>query len=305
MLDLFINVVLPVFLVAGMGYALARTLHPPISALNQTVLYVLMPAFIFTSLLPVDFTSEEPLRIGAFALLLAIAMLVVTLAIIVALRLDRVTGSALMLTSAFPNLGNYGLPVVLLAFGQPGLAAGTLLLGVQQLYGVALSAFIASSGTTSMARAARDVARQPIVAAVVLALVVNLAHLTLPKFVLAALGLPAQAAIPLMLLVLGMNIASTKGIEDPRLVSIAAWTRLVFGPAVGWALTIALGVTGVARDVMIVGAAMPTAVFTILTATQYNARPRLVSDAVVASTIASIVTVTAVLAIVTGRFSLP
>jgi len=69
-------------------------------------------------------------------------------------------------------------------------------------------------------------------------------------------------------------------------------------------LTIALGMSGVARDVMIIGAAMPTAVFTILTATQFNARPRFVSDVVVVSTLASIVTVTAVLAVLSGRLSL-
>jgi predicted permease len=69
-------------------------------------------------------------------------------------------------------------------------------------------------------------------------------------------------------------------------------------------LAIALGIEGVARDVMIVGAAMPTAVFTILTATQFKTRPRFVSDVVVVGTLASIVTVTVVLALLSGRFGL-
>jgi predicted permease len=87
-------------------------------------------------------------------------------------------------------------------------------------------------------------------------------------------------------------------------VSIAVVTRLVIGTLVGWGLVLALGIEGVARDVMIVGAAMPTAVFTILTATQYNARPRFVGDVVVVSTLVSIVTVTVVLAVLSGTFSL-
>jgi predicted permease len=304
-LALFVDVVLPVFLVAGMGYLLERRLHPPITALNQTVLFVLMPAFLFTSLQAVDLESGEPVRIMAFAFLLALAMLAVAFAITRLLRLDRVTGSAFMLTAAFPNLGNYGLPVALLAFGQPGLAAGTLLLTVQSLYGLALSVLIASSGSASLAQSVRELARQPVVLVVIAALIVNIAHLELPGFLLAAIALPAQAAIPLMLLVLGMNIAGTGGIQDRRLVAIAVVTRLVFGPIVGWLIVTALGVEGVARGVLIVGSAMPTAVFTILTATQFSARPRLVSDAVVVSTLVSIVTVTAVLAIVTGRFSFP
>src|SRR3954465_5396151 len=157
-----------------MGYALERRVHPPIFALNQTALYVLMPSLIFTSLLKVDFTQEEPLRITAFAFLLALVLLAIAFpilpplvvlpigfALLRPLRLDRVPGSAFMLTAAFPNLGNYGLPVVLLAFGEPGLAAGTLVLAVQSLYSLTLAVFIASSSNLSIGRAAREVARQP------------------------------------------------------------------------------------------------------------------------------------------------
>jgi predicted permease len=302
-LSLFINVVLPVFIVAGIGFLFERYFHPPIAPLNQVALYVLMPSLLFLSLLPVDFQSEEPLRVTAFAFLLAIVMIAVAFVLIRVARLDRVTGSALMLTAAFPNLGNYGLPVVLLAFGQEGLAVGTLLLAVQSLYGIALSVFIASSGTTSMRRALAEVARQPILYAVVAALLLNFAHVPLPAFLNAAISLPAQAAIPVMLLVLGMNFASTSRIEAPALVALAVFTRLVIGALVGWLLVEALGIGGVARGVLIVGAAMPAAVFTILTATQFGARPRFVSDVVVASTVASIVTITAVLALLTGELT--
>ncbi len=304
MLSIFVNVVLPVFIVAGFGFLLERRLHLPILPVNQVVLYVLMPCFIFTALLPIDFTSEEPLRIGAFAVLLTVAMLAVGLAVARLLRLDRVTTSALLLTAAFPNLGNYGLSVVLLAYGAAGVAFGTILLAVQTLFGLTLAIFIASSSSASLRASLGQLARQPTLYAVVAALVFNLGHVALPAFLAAALALPAQAAIPVMLLVLGMQFAGTRRIEAPRLVSLAVATRLVAGTAVGVGLVLALGMSGLARDVMIVGAAMPTAVFTTLTATQYDARPRFVSDVVVAGTIASIVTVTVVLALLSGRVSL-
>jgi predicted permease len=304
MLSLFVNVVLPVFIVAGLGYVVEKRLHPPIAPFNQVVLYVLMPTFVFTSLLAVDFRSEEPIKITLFTVLLAIAMLAVALAIARAARLDRTTSSAFMLTAAFPNLGNYGLSVVLLAYGREGVAIGAILLAVQSLYGITLAIFIASSGHASLLRSLREVFRQPMIYAVLAGLAFNLTGVPVPGFVSAALALPSQAAIPLMLLVLGMHFAGTTGIEQPRLVSVAVVNRLVIGTLVGWALTTALGMSGVARDVMIIGAAMPTAVFTILTATQFNARPRFVSDVVVVSTLASIVTVTAVLAVLSGRLSL-
>ena len=304
MLNIFVNVVLPVFLVAGLGFVFEKRFRPPIAPFNQLSLFILMPALIFQALLPVDFRSEEPLRVTAFAFLLAVAMLLVAFVIARIARLDRVTSSAFMLTAAFPNLGNYGLPVVVLAFGQSGLAIGTLLLAVQSVYGLSLAVVIASSGNSTLAGSFREMLRQPIIYAVAAALVLNLTGVTPPTFVLSALALPAQASIPVMLLVLGMNLAGTSRIERPTLVGIAVVTRLVIGAVVGWLLVEALGIGGVARGVLIVGSAMPTAVFTILTATQFNARPRFVSDVVVAGTLLSIVTVTAVLAILSGKFSL-
>jgi predicted permease len=209
-----------------------------------------------------------------------------------------------MLTAAFSNVGNYGLSVLLLAYGEEGVRFGTILLAMQMLFGLTLAVFIASSGHSSIARSMGQVAQQPALYAVLAAIVLGFADMTLPAFIESAIALPAQAAIPVMLLVLGMQISGTDRIEEPRLVSIAVAARLLIGTAVGVALALLLGIGGVARDVMIVGAAMPTAVFTILTATQYAARPRFVSDVVVVSTVASIVTVTVVLAMLSGRVSL-
>lgn len=305
MLNIFINVVLPVFLVAGLGFAFEKRLRPPIAPFNQLSLFILMPSLVFLSLLQVDFRSEEPLRVAAFAVILAVVMLAVAFVIGRLARLDRPTSSALMLTAAFPNLGNYGLPVVVLAFGQAGLAIGTLVLAVQSVYSLTLAVIIASSGHGSIRSSLGQVVRQPVIYAVAAALVLNLAHVTLPSFVTSALTLPAQASIPVMLLVLGMNFAGTSRIEQPALVGIAVFTRLIIGAVVGWLIVEALGVGGVARGVLLVGSAMPTGVFTILTATQFNARPRFVADVVVAGTLVSIITVTAVVAIATGRFEFP
>lgn len=305
MLGIFTNVVLPVFLVAGLGFALERRLRIPIVPLNQLVLYVLMPCFIFVSLVPFELLREEPLRIGAYAVLLTAAMLAVGAVVARMLRLDRPTTSALLLTAAFPNLGNYGLSVVLLAYGQEGVRFGTILLAVQMVFGLTLAVFIASNSSASLRASLGQVARQPALYAVAAAFAFGILAIPVPGPVMSALALPAQAAIPVMLLVLGMQISGTAGIQDARLVSVAVFTRLVVGALVGVLIAAALGIAGVARDVMIVGAAMPTAVFTTLTATQYGARPRFVSDVVVAGTVVSIVTVTAVLAVLSGTVTFP
>ena len=305
MLTVFVNVVLPVFLVAGMGFVVQRTLRPSIVALNQTALYIMFPCLLFTSLIKVDLHSETPLRILAFTVLLAASSILLVAVVARVSGLDRVTTSALMLTVAFPNLGNYGLPVVLLAFGQEGLTLALVVIALQSLYGTTLAIVIASSGNdASFLGAIRQVLRLPTIYALIAALIVNLGQLPVPAFIMSALAIPAQAAIPLMVIVLGMQLAGTRGIEAPRLVGAATLARLVLGPAIGVGLALLLGLEGLTRDVLIVGAAMPTAVFTIIIATQFNSRPRLVTDAVIATTVASVVTVTVVLALITGKVSL-
>jgi malate permease and related proteins len=303
-LGIFVNVVLPVFIVAGFGFAMERRYRIPVVPINQIVLYLLMPCFIFNSLLAFDLRSEEPLRVGAFIVLLTLVMLAVAAAVALAMRLDRRTASALMLTAAFPNLGNYGLSVVLLAFGQEGVRYGTILLAFQMLFSLTLAVFIASSGHASLRDSLVQVVRQPVLYAVAAALFFGLSGTPVPAFANAAIGLAGQAAIPMMLLALGMQISGTGRIEEPRLTAVAVILRLVLGAVLGALLADALGLIGVARSVMIVGAAMPTAVFTTLTATRYGTRPRFVTDVVVWSTLASIVTVTAVLALLSGRIGL-
>lgn len=305
MLSIFVNVVLPVFIVAGFGFAIERRYRVPVVPINQIVLYLLMPCFIFVSLLSFPLRSEEPLRIGAFVVLLTLVMIAIAAVVAVAMRLDRKTTSALMLTAAFPNLGNYGLSVVLLAYGAEGVRFGTILFAVQMIFALTLAVFIASSGHASLRDSLVQVARQPVLYAVAAALFFGLTETPVPTFAHAALSLAGQAAIPMMLLVLGMQISDTGRIEEPRLTVVAIVTRLVIGTVAGVLLADALGLTGIARSVMIVGAAMPTAVFTTLTATRYGARPRFVSDVVVTGTLASIVTVTAVLAALSGQVTFP
>jgi hypothetical protein len=300
MIDIFANVVLPVFIVAGLGYAAERKLHIPIAPISQTALYVLVPSLIFTSLLQVDFRGGLPLQIAAFGFLSTMVLLALALAVSRLLRMDRPTTSAMMLTTAFPNSANYALPVILFAYGQAGVTIGLLLVSVQSVYATTLALLVASSGKASIGGAIATVFRLPLIYAVIAALVLNLTQVPVPHPLTAALAVPGQAAIPLLLTVLGMQLGTTTKMEEPSRIVVAVVLRLFVGVLVGAALTGILGITGLARQVLIVGSAMPSAVFTIVMASEFDARPRFVTDVVIVSTLVSIATVTVVLTLLSG-----
>jgi len=73
--------------------------------------------------------------------------------------------------------------------------------------------------------------------------------------------------------------------------------RAVVGPAVAWFAATALGMEGVERGTLVVLAAMPTAVVATIIATEFAARPAFVTRAVVSSTLASMLTLTVLIAL--------
>jgi predicted permease len=66
---------------------------------------------------------------------------------------------------------------------------------------------------------------------------------------------------------------------------------------VAFLVTSVVGLDGVAQQTVIIVAAMPTAVFTTILATEFDAEPKFVTSAVVLSTLASIGTLTVLITV--------
>ena len=75
--------------------------------------------------------------------------------------------------------------------------------------------------------------------------------------------------------------------DRPAAVGLAVGLSLLVAPVVGVALTMLLGLSGVARQVAIVGASMPAAVITTVLALEFDLDPSFATSAVFLSTILS------------------
>ena len=109
----------------------------------------------------------------------------------------------------------------------------------------------------------------------------------------------SQAAIPVFMLVLGMQLGTADADPLPRRLYLplflAGLTRLVLSPLLAWGLTLLLGLSGIAAQASILEAAMPSAVITVILATEFDTQPRLVSRVVLWTTLFSMVTLTLLL----------
>jgi predicted permease len=289
LLSVLINIVLPIFIIIGAGFIVARTL-------SRVSLYILAPALAFSKLAETSLTRIDFVRIVAFTILGTLIVLFLSWTIARLLRLDRSRESAFMLSCSFVNHGNYGLPLVLFAFGQEGLERALIYFITGAFLANTLAVFIASRGKAKVTASLLNIFKIPMIYAIVAAFTVKAANFALPEIIIKPVNMAANAAIPVMLLLLGVQLASASLGGHVRLVSLAVVVRLVGGAIVGLVLATLMGLTGITRQVCVVEHSTPTAVMTSILAMEFGTEPEFVTGVIFASTLASIATMTLLVA---------
>ncbi len=318
LLPIFVQVILPVALVWGIGFLGRRLLHLDPKPLSRAGLYLLTPAVIFVALMDSQITAAESGRIIAAVVLLAVGLFLLSSLLARLLGLAGEERSAFLLSSIFINAVNYGFPTVLLALGSAGLERAAVFAVGHAFLSNTAGAYIAARGRAGGAREAlRQVLGIPMFYAVALATILRLVgfsfsgtvsiggmEIALLPSVYQAIKFLAQAAIPVFMLVLGMQLgeqmSGTRQPSTPRSIlamSLAGVSRLVISPLLAWGLTVLLGLQGLAARTTILEAAMPGAVITVILAIEFNAKPRFVTTVVVWTTLASMVTLTLLLSL--------
>jgi predicted permease len=300
LLSIFANDVLPVFLVAGVGFLLARRFSADVKTLSRITFNALAPCLVFRMLVGAELSADDFTRMALLALLTIAGIGLVARLAVVPFRPERAMLAAFLLVVMFSNSGNYGLPVVLFAFGREGLAHGTVYFVVNAILTYTVGVFLAASGHRPTAAALAGVLRVPVVYAVLAAIVVTVADITPPPAIDRAVALLADAALPGMLLVLGMQLERGAWPSNPGLVGLAVGLSLVVTPLLAAGLAHVLGLGPVARQVAIVQAGMPSAVLTTIIALEFDVAPSFVTSCVTVSTLLSPLSITLLIAAVGG-----
>ncbi|MCS6881467.1 MAG: AEC family transporter [Oscillochloridaceae bacterium] len=311
MIRVLLEVLLPVALVAAAGMVLRRRMALDQATLNRVVIYGLSPALIFTSLVTTDLSGAGAARMLALALGVLLAMGLISWATGRLLGLRGGSLSALVLVGAFMNSGNYGLPAARFAFGQEGLSLALFYFIVQAIMGQTVGVAVGAAGNARSGAGAplevtQRVLRMPQVYATAAALLVRATGFDPTAAGGAVLGLfrgvtlLGEAALPMMLIVLGAQLGSGIAREDPWLVGLACALRLAVSPLVAYGLGLMLGLQGMSLAVGVMLSGMPAAVHTTITAIEFEARPSLVVAVVVASSALSLVSLAVLLAVLPG-----
>lgn len=291
-----LQILLPIFLVIGLGFSARRWLGLSPEPFSRLSLYVLSPALAYSSLSQSELQASEVLVLGFFVLALTLGLAVVGLLLSRGLGHDPATRSAFLMGALFVNAGNYGLPVNLLAFGQPGLERAMVYFVASAVVLNTLGVYLAARGQSRLAPALARVARMPLLYATLAGLAAALSGLRPPYWLEGPVGLVGQAAVPVLLLVLGMQLSGARLGPALPTVGLASALRLGGGFLVALGLAELLGLEGLTRQVALLQSSMPTAVMTTVLALEFRLRTEVVTGTVLVSTLASLFTISLLLA---------
>jgi hypothetical protein len=187
----------------------------------------------------------------------------------------------------FGNCGNLGLPILLFAYGQAGMDVGAVFLATNSILFATLGIWIACwEGGSSWRKTAVNFFKLPWpygLGGVALARWLG----GLPIWLTRATGLLSQGAVPVLVLLLGVQLAHVRPRELGGSAATLAVARLFIGAMLAWGLAAAFRVQGILRGSLIVEGSVPTAVNSFLLTLQYERRPDLAAAVLLLSTLLS------------------
>ena len=173
LLTTFANNLLPILLVSGAGFVLGKLLTVDSRSLGRVVFYVFSPLLVF------DLMIKSKLNLGqAFTTVAFTASVIAVMGLLAFLlgklfRLERPYLLAVILTVAFGNTGNYGLPLVKFAFGDDALAVASIFYVTTTILFNTVGVVIASIGHMDLKSAVLGLFKLPSIYGVALALLIK------------------------------------------------------------------------------------------------------------------------------------
>lgn len=284
--------IFPVALIILIGAIAHRYLSMDQATLSQLALYILIPALVGDKLYRTTVSIE-----GAIALVVGFAITSVLLYLLAVGinqwgNLPETVGKSLMATTIFGNVGNLGLPMNSFAFGEAGLERAVICLITSAiiLFGIA-PALLKGGG---WGYGIPMTLKLPLFWAMLIGIACRALQVEFPYRLDAGIQQLGEASIPIALLILGMQLASTR-FSVGKYELLASGLRLFVAPAIALGVGLILQLTGLDLKVLVLQTAMPAAVNTVIMAGEFGGEADRAARTVVVSTLCAFFTLPLIL----------
>ncbi|MBT0962023.1 AEC family transporter [Denitromonas iodatirespirans] len=286
----------PIFVVLLLGVGLMR-----IGLLNDNfvdtgarlVFNVALPALLFISISKTRFEAAANVDLILFGLV-GTLLLFIALEWVARRWVATPSDRGVFVQGCFrSNMGIIGLAYCVNAYGEAGLVAASLYLGIVTiLFNVlAVITLSRSLGThQSFGRMLKGIARNPLIIGIVLALPVSWAGIELPALVRQSGQYFANLTLPLALLCTGAALDFGQLRRDIRNTLLAGGIKLVAVPLLFVAAGLALGFRGVDLGVLLLMSGAPTAAASYVMVRAMGGNAALAANIIAVTTLGSILT---------------
>jgi malonate transporter and related proteins len=300
---------LPVFLLIVFGTVLKKTLMPletQWQGLERLTYYVLFPALLVQTLVKADLSKVPVAGVGGALLLSALLVSAICLALWPLLARSAVDGPAF--TSIFQGATRWQTYVALAVsgnlYGDQGLALASVamvaIIPLVNVLSVAVLAHFAATEKQSPGAIMLTVARNPLIWACVIGLVINVLHIPLPKIWHEVADALSRASLSIGLLVTGAGL-QLKGFLRPSLAAtLGVVFKLVLMPVLAIGLALWFGLSGANLVIVAACSAVPTSPSSYVLARQMGGDAPLLAQIITLQTIFAVITMPVVIALMRG-----
>lgn len=314
-MQVLLATVIPVAIVVALGVYAGRRFDFDQSTLSKLSIYFLVPALIFDAMYRAQLSGSSVLGLTLAYGLGYIGLFLLGQVLCQILNLSPPERKALMTMATFPNSGNMGLPMAQFAFGPAGYERAVVVFIVSAFFMFGLwPAYLRGGG---LLRGLVMTLRLPLFWSLIAGLGLRYLENLFPPLANAihgfkidqAIHLLAQAAIPVMLIALGMQIAKTPmqlngvggSLHGLSFELLGTILRQLVAPAMALMAGQALGLSKLDLQVLALQAGMSVAVNAFMMVQEFGGDAERTARGVVISTILAFVTIPIVLAAVGVR----
>ena len=302
LLTTIVNVIAPILLIAGFGAYLGRRFKLERRTLSAVLMYLFIPALVLEGMTNARVGNDQLIRMMLFIFIGCIALAFVGWLVAKAMRLDFMMTNAFILCVLMINAANYGIPFNKFAFGQSAEQLAVVYYVASAVVSNTLGVYFASRGNSHSSRSAMmNIFKLPMLYAMIIGLILNQAGVyiyapadmpnapALPLPIARLIDIASDAAVPMMLVLLGVLLGQTR-FTFKRITPMlaASGVKLVVAPVIAIIVMALLGIEGLTRQVGIVQLSMPVAVLTSALASEFSADVEFVAGVILISTLGSI-----------------
>ncbi|WP_310358234.1 AEC family transporter [Neobacillus drentensis] len=287
------QVFLPISFPVIAGWLLGKFQKLETRPLLTLTLYLLSPALIFNVITKSRIESADVMQTLAFCIINFFFLWLIANLWGRLLKMSSPDLAGLTLVSTFTNSVNYGLPLVLLAFGQAGMDYATVYVIIQMIIVNVVGVYLAARSHFSINQAIKSIVKLPAIYAAVAAILVQMMNFQVPAGIDKGISLIAASFSPIVLCILGAQMANVRNDGLARSHQKAFWSgisiRLFISPLIAFFILWMLNIKGTQLLVMLILASMPAAVNAVVLAEKFDASPKFVSKCILWTTLASLI----------------